>query len=63
MACIENMCVNQKCSFYEMANATLKTCPKCGAMIRSFFDEEGDHNGQGEVHDQWEDSVSGDDAG
>lgn len=42
MACMEHSCI--RCDWYAMDNETHKTCPKCGAPVRSFFDEQTDHD-------------------
>lgn len=42
MACMEHSCI--RCDWYAMDNETHKVCPKCGAPVRSFFDEQADHD-------------------
>lgn len=44
MACMEHFCINPKCGWGEFDNDTHKKCPKCGAPVRSFFDEQADHD-------------------
>lgn len=43
MACMEHHCTNHNCDWAEMDNQSHDKCPKCGAKVISYFDEEGDH--------------------
>lgn len=43
MACMEHHCMNFQCDWFEMDNELHDKCPKCGAKVRSYFDEENDH--------------------
>lgn len=44
MACFEHSCMNPQCDWFMMDNDSRKRfCPKCGAKVCSFFDEETDH--------------------
>ena len=38
MACMEHECT--RCSWVGFDNCTTTTCPKCGALCSSFWDEE-----------------------
>jgi len=41
MACMEHICIQQKCGWYVIDNQSHKCCPRCGGPVRSYFDEEG----------------------
>ena len=44
MACMEHHCTNPTCNWSEMDNESHKACPKCSAKVRSYFDEQADHD-------------------
>jgi len=45
MACVEHVCCNIKCNTFVFNNesTTPSRCPKCGADMSHFWDEETDH--------------------
>lgn len=51
MACIENICANDKCDFYKFENEVMKMCPRCGGAMLTYFDEELDFPDMPEVID------------
>lgn len=40
MACMENVCTNDQCKYYEMSNYIMKECPMCGSLMMNYSDEE-----------------------
>lgn len=42
MACMEHRCT--QCDWFEMDNESHKICPKCGAKVISYFDEQNDYD-------------------
>jgi len=44
MACMEHHCLSTSCGWYAFDNTRHKSCPWCGYLVRSYFDEEADHH-------------------
>ncbi len=43
MACLEHVCTECDWTIEDNVDRRGESCPKCGARIQTFFDEEGDH--------------------
>ncbi len=52
MACIENICTNCKCQWGQFSNELIKICPKCGAKVSNFFDEQNNESPRGDDYEQ-----------
>lgn len=61
MACLEYACT--KCNWLDFGNRAVNTCPKCGAKVRTYFDEmpERDEDTEYDGESDGENDTRGDD--
>lgn len=50
MGCMHHQCA--QCDWWECDNRQWNACPKCGSVVNTAFDEEGEPNEDGEAEEE-----------